>query len=159
MEREEVEVRSVQSRLASGGPAVEKKRSAPLSRASGTHSPCFCSRSWARTSREEVVCWAIPEKLSRSSRLVNSAARGPAWLPREERKREEVSGVCRLSTGVEGEEWRGREGAELGGRPPPDIHSPLKHVLAGVMRNRERWGRKQSRECVCTFIHLPLVYC
>ena len=60
-----------------------------------------------------------------SSRLVNSVEWGVAWLPREERKREEVSGVWRLSRGIGEVEWRGREAAEFGGRPPPDIHSPL----------------------------------
>ena len=43
-------------------------------------------------------------------------------------KREDVSGVCRLSRGLEEEEeeeWRGREGAVFGGHPPPDMHSPL----------------------------------
>ena len=63
---------------------------------------------------------------------MNSAVRGLAWLPREERKRDEVSGVCRLPREPEEEEWRGREGAEFGGRPPPDMHSPLMCVCVSV---------------------------
>ena len=129
----ERDVAVVQSLLASGGPGgaaanvevyvLPNCRVHPV--ATGSELPCLCSRSLARDSREEGAEEDIPEKLSRSSRLLNSALRGPAWLPREERKREDVSGVCRLSRGAEGEEWSGREGAELGGRPPLDMHSPL----------------------------------
>ena len=46
-------------------------------------------------------------------------------VPREDMKREEVSGVCRLSAGAEGVVWSGREGAECGDRPPLAMHTPL----------------------------------
>lgn len=69
----------------------------------------------------------MPVKFSKSSRLVKSTL-WVDWVgPRDDMKRVEVSGVCRLSTAAEGEAWRGREGAEWGGRPPLAMHTPL-HV-------------------------------
>lgn len=85
-----------------------------------------------REGEDEETCAEIPVKFSSSSRLEKSDGRGLCVLlpPREDMKREEVSGVCRLSEGPEGEGRRGRVGAELGGRPPLAMHTPLKRTYA-----------------------------